>query len=111
MPAYTLAPEFITTFVIFLACLAGVGALAWLDCWAVPKGARNKRLAEAWIDYTLEKPVSAILTERQGLANTLAGGAVESNHRLVWLRPVEDAPRRAALWNRILSGDPPGKFR
>lgn len=87
------------------------GALAWLDCWAVPKGARNKRLAEAWIDYTLEKPVSAILTERQGLANTLAGGAVESNHRLVWLRPVEDAPRRAALWNRILSGDPSWKFR
>jgi hypothetical protein len=31
MPAYTLTPEFITTFVIFLACLAGVGALAWLE--------------------------------------------------------------------------------
>lgn len=87
------------------------GALAWLDCWAVPRGARNKRLAEDWIDYTLVRPVSAILTQRHGLANTLVGGAGERDRRLVWLRPVEDAPRRAALWNRILSGDPPGKFR
>ncbi len=86
------------------------GALAWLDCWAVSRGARDPRLAEAWIDYNLEKPVSAALTLRQGLANTLAAADDERNSKLVWLRPVEDAQRRAAIWSRIVSGDPPEKF-
>lgn len=87
------------------------GALAWLDCWSVTHRARNKRLAEAWINFTLEAPVSQALTERQGLANTVrAKGAHESSSKLIWLEPVEDAPRRAALWGRIVSGDRPEKF-
>ncbi len=87
------------------------GALAWLDCWAVTRGARNKRLAEQWINYTLEKDVSAALTWRQGLANTVeASPSGGSSNRLVWLQPVEDFNRRAALWDRIISGDRPGKF-
>jgi putative spermidine/putrescine transport system substrate-binding protein len=86
------------------------GALAWLDCWAVTRGARNKRLAEAWINYTLEKPVSDALTARQGLANTITATPAEHDRRLIWLEPVEDAVRRASLWSRIVSGDPPGKF-
>ena len=31
------------------------GALAWLDCWAVTRGVKNRRLAESWINYMLEK--------------------------------------------------------
>lgn len=87
------------------------GALAWLDCWAVTKQARDKRLAERWIDFTLEQPVSQALTERQGLANTLqASSSAQASGKIVWLEPVEDAQRRAALWSRIMSGDRPGKF-
>ncbi|PYC28162.1 spermidine/putrescine ABC transporter substrate-binding protein [Aquipseudomonas alcaligenes] len=84
------------------------GALAWLDCWAISRGARDLQLAEAWIDFTLEAPMSQALVERQGLSNTLeepAGADVPG--RLVWLRPVEDAERRARLWERILSGERP----
>lgn len=84
------------------------GALAWLDCWAISRGARDPRLAEAWIDYTLEPQVSHALTERQGLSNTLEEPAeVDRSARLIWLRPVEDAARRARLWQLILSGQRP----
>lgn len=87
------------------------GALAWLDCWAITRGARNKRLAEEWINYTLEKNVSSALTRRQGLANTVeAAAASTSSGRLVWLRPVEDFDLRATLWDRIISGDRPEQF-
>lgn len=84
------------------------GALAWLDCWTVTRGARNKALAEAWIDYMLEKPVSRALTERQGLANTVEAGAMDDRKaKIIWLEPVEDAARRSELWSRIVSGDRP----
>jgi putative spermidine/putrescine transport system substrate-binding protein len=82
------------------------GALAWLDCWAVSQGARNKTLAEAWINYTLESAVSQALTQRQGLDNTLEESATARTHdRLIWLEPVENDAWRAQLWQRILSGD------
>lgn len=45
-------------------------ALAWLDCWSITRYVKNKALAEAWINYTLEAPVSRALTLRQGLPNT-----------------------------------------
>jgi putative spermidine/putrescine transport system substrate-binding protein len=84
------------------------GALAWLDCWAISQGARDAALASLWINYMLEPQVSGLLSERQGLANTLhdPDGASTSSH-LIWLRPVEDDARRAALWQRILSGERP----
>lgn len=82
------------------------GALAWLDCWTVTRGARDKALAESWIDHMLDKPAARALTERQGLANTLEPSAIdEGRHKIVWLQPVEDASRRSALWSRIVSGD------
>ncbi|MEW5789819.1 MAG: extracellular solute-binding protein [Pseudomonadota bacterium] len=87
------------------------GALAWLDCWAVTRGARDKALAQAWIDYMLEAPVSAALTERQGLANTLDAPQGGEGQKRLWLEPVEDPERRAALWRRIVSGDTPEKLR
>ncbi len=83
------------------------GALAWLDCWTVTRGARDKALAEAWIDHMLERSVSMALTERQGLANTVVAGQ-EPAGKILWLEPVEDAERRAALWAQIISGARPG---
>lgn len=84
------------------------GALAWLDCWAISRGAQDLALAEAWINFSLEAHVSKALTERQGLSNTLVEPQdTEKPVQLIWLRPVEDDARRAALWERILSGERP----
>jgi len=87
------------------------GALAWLDCWTITRGVRNKRLAEDWINYTLEKPFSDALTQRQGLANTIEPSpSADKSDKIIWLEPVEDFKMRAELWTRILSGDRAGKF-
>lgn len=87
------------------------GALAWLDCWAVTRGVKNKALAERWINYMLDKKVSAELTRRHGLSNTIeAETALQPTDKLIWLEPVEDDKRRATLWDRIMSGDVPAKF-
>ncbi len=82
------------------------GALAWLDCWAITRGARNTRLVAAWIDYLLEEAPGKALVERQGLANTVSAPPYHrAGDRLIWLEPVEDVERRSRLWRRILSGD------
>lgn len=82
------------------------GALAWLDCRVVSVGRKNQKLAEAWIDYTLEKNVSQTLTARQGLADTITPQAASAgNERIIWLEPVENVERRQILWGRIVSGD------
>lgn len=82
------------------------GALAWLDCWAVSAGTKNPKLAEDWIDYTLEKNVSQALTARQGLANTITPLAASAGtERIIWLESVEDVVKRKILWNKIVSGD------
>ena len=87
------------------------GALAWLDCWTITRGVRNKRLAEDWINYTLEKAFSDALTQRQGLANTIEPSpSADKSDKIIWLEPVEDFKMRAELWTRILSGDRAGKF-
>ncbi|MEC5397921.1 extracellular solute-binding protein [Uliginosibacterium sp. H1] len=84
------------------------GALAWLDVWAVLRGARDRNLAEAWINHMLSSGVSGALTERQGLANTLTSMSDGRHNRdkLVWLEPVEDVTKRAQLWERIMSVAP-----
>lgn len=82
------------------------GAFAWLDCWSITRGARNRVLAEAWIDHMLGSAASKALTGRQGLANTIdPAGAPAAADRIVWLQPVEDVDRRSALWEQILSGE------
>ncbi|WP_296693756.1 extracellular solute-binding protein [Rhodoferax sp.] len=87
------------------------GALAWLDCWAMTRGVKNISLAENWINYMLDKKVSAELTRRQGLPNTIeANTNAKDTDKIIWLEPVEDDKRRAALWARIMSGDLPGRF-
>lgn len=82
------------------------GVLAWLDCWAVTRGARNRALAEGWINYTLELPVSQALTQRQGLANTVSPVRDDmASERILWVQPVEDFANRSLWWDRIRSGD------
>ena len=82
------------------------GALAWLDCWAVPKACRDTALAQRWIAHLLGPLASRLLVERQGLANTVnAQGSPAGSSRLIWLEPVEDAARRERLWARVRSGD------
>ena len=86
------------------------GALAWLDCWVISRGARDTALASAWIDHMLAPKVSGLLVTRQGLANTIAepdGGAADA--RRLWLEPMEEPARRDRLWGRIVSGDKAGK--
>jgi putative spermidine/putrescine transport system substrate-binding protein len=87
------------------------GVLAWLDCWAITRGARNASLAHQWIDFMLGREASDALVQRQGLSNTMSlpveGGAAD---RLYWLETVEDEARRSALWARIFSGDRPEQF-
>lgn len=82
------------------------GALAWLDCWAITRGVRDAALAHAFIDHLLGATASRLLEERQGLSSTRADRPAAGEQRtLHWLLPVEDAERRARLWQRILSGD------
>jgi len=87
------------------------GALAWLDCWAITRGATNRKLAEAWINYTLEAPVSRALVERQGLSNTLESPAeMHDDDKILWLERVEDVAKRASIWSKIISGNQLEKF-
>ena len=82
------------------------GALAWLDCWAITAAARQPVVAHAWINHLLDSQASQVLTERHGLANTLATTAqTGQTARRIWLEPVENEERRNQLWQRILSGD------
>lgn len=82
------------------------GALAWLDCWVIAAGARDRKLVEAWLDHMLEPAVSGLLVSRQGLASTIAEPAgTHPEDTLHWLEPVEDVARREKLWSRIMSGD------
>ena len=81
------------------------GALAWLDCWAIPTQAKQPLLAHAWINHMLDAQASEALVKHQGLANTTSSPATSPSARLIWLEPVESEERRNLLWQRILSGD------
>lgn len=86
------------------------GALAWLDCWVITRGARNRALAAAWIDYLLEREPGQVLAGRHGLGDTTsAESADDTSERLRWLEPVESEEHRNHLWSRIVSGDRAGK--
>lgn len=82
------------------------GALAWLDCWAIARGARNTGLAEAWINFFLEPEAGNALVKRQGLSNTTSGATtLRPQDPLKWLEPLESEERRTRLWERIVAGD------
>ena len=81
------------------------GALAWLDCWAISRGAQKRELAESWINFMLEKSSSERLTTVHGLANTITPFPdSKPGDKIVWLEPLENPARRKALWDRVLSG-------
>lgn len=82
------------------------GALAWLDCWAMTRGAKNHAAVEKWINFTLEKEVSERLSNKHGLANTITPfRAGEAREKIIWLEPLESHAKRKALWDKVLSGD------
>jgi putative spermidine/putrescine transport system substrate-binding protein len=78
------------------------GALAWLDTWAVTVGAQDKDLAEAWINFLMDKQIGAQLTERSGFGNTTApSNNAKPDDKLIYVEQVEDPTKRADLWNEI----------
>lgn len=82
------------------------GALAWLDCWVITRGARDRALAHTWINYMLEEFPGKVLLSRQGLSNTTSiSPYLGPEDKLLWLQPPPQIDRRNALWERILSGD------
>jgi len=86
--------------------IAREGALAWLDCWAITRGAKDLGLAQAWINFFLEPLAGNALLTRQGLANTTSESPyLRPQDKLKWLEPVENVDRRSRLWDRILAGD------
>lgn len=80
------------------------GVLAWLDCWAISNTTKNRKLAENWINYTLEKTVSQALSQRQGLSNTLSGSNLKDSDKILWLEPSENFILRSQYWDRIRAG-------
>jgi len=78
------------------------GAPAWLDTWAMTTGVQDKELAEAWINFVLQKKIGGELSERTGFGNTVVPfpSAAEGD-KLVWLETVEDPTMRADLWNEV----------
>lgn len=83
------------------------GALAWLDCWAITRATHQARLAETWINFTLEKMPSDVLAQRHGLSNTTEVDLIKPDRsgRIIWLEPVESPETRQLLWERIMAGD------
>ena len=78
------------------------GALAWLDTWALSKGAKNPELAEKWVDFVLQKKISDALTKRNGFGNTVTPlASANPGDKLVYLLPVENFQKRSDLWNEV----------
>jgi putative spermidine/putrescine transport system substrate-binding protein len=78
------------------------GALAWLDTWAMTSGVQDIDLAEAWVNFLLQKKIGQQLSERTGFGNTVVEtGSAGANDKLVWLDFVEDPTKRSDLWNEI----------
>jgi putative spermidine/putrescine transport system substrate-binding protein len=78
------------------------GALAWLDTWAMTSGVKDTELAEAWVNFLLQRKIGEQLSERTGFGNTVVEtGSASSNDKLVWLDFVEDPTKRSDLWNEI----------
>ena len=78
------------------------GALAWLDTWALSKGAQNPELAAKWVNFLLQKKIGEELSARTGFGNTVAPFAsAGADDKIVWLEAVEDPTKRADLWNEI----------
>lgn len=82
------------------------GAIGWLDCWTISKGAQDVDLAHAWIDVCLKNSVGQHLTEAYGYGNATDPAVNEAanmtySDQLVWLATPEDFEKRVAVWNEV----------
>lgn len=96
------------------------GSYIWVDNLVIPKGARNKALAESFIDYILRAQVGADISNHTGystpnraafplVADTLRNDPslyppVEVRQRLEFMKDVGDATAvYTRIWNEIKS--------
>ena len=87
------------------------GVIAWMDCWAVLRGATDMDAATAWINYMTSAEVGRTLTQRQGLPNTQQPvSTLSDKDKIYWLQPVESDALRNQYWTRILSGARHGDY-
>lgn len=95
------------------------GAMAWLDGWAIPKGAPNRELAHKWIDFMISPefyvrwdtevgaPASSNLAAMQQLPEDSFNRQVLANPdvvaRLVFMKPIseEQRVRYLQLWQEV----------
>lgn len=82
------------------------GAIGWLDCWTISRGAKDVALAHAWIDACLDQTVGADLSQKLGYGNVTnaevnAASSLTYGDRLIWLQTPEDIEKRVELWNEI----------
>jgi putative spermidine/putrescine transport system substrate-binding protein len=78
------------------------GALAWLDTWAMTSGVQDKDLAEAWVNFLLQKKYGQQLSDRTGFGNSVVPfPSAGENDKLVYVQLVEDPTKRSDLWNEI----------
>lgn len=78
------------------------GAQGWIDAWAITKGVQDEDLAYKWLDFSFEKDVSNILTERHNLGNTITPSTeFDYAGRLKWSEAAEDFAARNDLWNAV----------
>ena len=81
------------------------GASGWIDVWAMTKGVQNVDLALAWINFTFEKHISAELTKRFNLGNTVTESPdFDYADRLKWSEQVENFTKRNDIWNAVKAG-------
>jgi spermidine/putrescine-binding protein len=81
------------------------GALAWLDCWTLSAGCQNEKLAEEWINWTLEEKNANAVVELIGQPSS-TGIMPEitkdyDTSRLVWLEPRGDYQALTENWTEI----------
>ena len=78
------------------------GTLAWLDTWAMTRGVADRKLAQKWINFVLQKRIGTQLSQRTGFGNTVVPSPNAGvGDKLIYLEAVEDPIQRAQLWNEI----------
>jgi putative spermidine/putrescine transport system substrate-binding protein/spermidine/putrescine transport system substrate-binding protein len=81
------------------------GALAWLDCWTLSAGCQNEKLAEEWINWTIEEKNAKAVVELIGQPSS-TGIMPEitkdyDTSRLIWLEPRGDYQALTDNWTEI----------
>jgi spermidine/putrescine-binding protein len=82
------------------------GAIGWLDCWVISKGASNVDLAHTWINGCLDRSVGGLLSDRFNYGNSTDLAANEKagltySDKLIWLQTPESFKKRIDIWNEV----------